>query len=208
MIRQLLEQHRFDYLVFSSVNGVQFFFDRVQLFDKQLTFLQSVRIAVTGSGTDNMLRKYIGRGADIIPEQQFSAEGVAEKLAEEAQRGKHFLHLRASRGRDTLRRQLEKNGGLVTEIAVYQSLDVEQPLQEIAELMRRGEIHYVTVTSSAIAGSLVRMFGNELKRTELVSMSPITSQTLRELGFPPQHEAETASMNGILDIFKQQNPNK
>jgi len=196
------EKDRFDYLVFSSVNGVRFFFDRIQLIGKQQIFLSSVRIAAVGSGTDTAIQQQTGRCADILPEK-FSAEGVLEKLVEEARSGKHFLLLRANRGRDILRRRLEEMGGTVTEIVVYQSIDVKQPLQEISAFMRQGNIRYVTVTSSSIARSLVRMLGKDLHQTELVSISPITSETLRELGFPPRYEAATASMESIVDVFRQ-----
>jgi uroporphyrinogen III methyltransferase/synthase len=219
-IRRLVLNHKneknaFDWLVFSSINGVQFFFDRNQFLieekidpekttfgvqQEQLAFLNPIRIAVIGAETDAALQRRIGRRADILPEI-FSIEGVLEQLLQEAKAGQHFLLLRASRGREILRQRLEEAGGIVTEVVVYQSVDVEQPTPDITEKMRKGEIQYVTVTSSSIARSLVRMFGEELHRCELVSISQITSKTLRELGFPPQYEAKTASIGGILEIF-------
>ncbi len=203
----------FDWLVFSSANGVNFFFDRVRaLQDAAATsssttngveqgFLKPVRIAVVGSGTDFAVQKRIGRRADVLPEL-FAAEGVLEHLTHDASKGKRFLLLRASRGRDVLKRTLTETGGVVTEIVVYRSVDVQEALPENIERMRRGEVDWTTVTSSAIARSLVRLFGDVLRQTRLVSISPITSDTLRELGFPPALEAKTASMDGIVDVLK------
>jgi uroporphyrinogen III methyltransferase/synthase len=216
------ENNSFDWLVFSSVNGVQFFFDRDQflkeeqdepdkttfgVLQKQLDFLKPIRIAVIGAETDAALQRRIGRHADILPEI-FSIEGVLEHLLKEAQHGKRFLLLRASRGREILRQRLQEAGGIVTEVVVYKSVDVKHPLPEIMESMRLGNIHYVTVTSSAIACSLVKMFGNDLRQCKLVSISPITSKTLRELGFPPQYESQIASMKGIIDVFRPFSPNR
>jgi uroporphyrinogen III methyltransferase/synthase len=221
VIRRILFDHEhnknsFDWLVFSSVNGIQFFFDRDQslkeeknetdktIFDilqKQLEFLQPIRIAVIGAETDAALQRRIGKRADILP-KIFSIEGILEHLLKEAQDGKRFLLLRANRGRELLRQRLQEAGGVVTEVVVYKSVDVKYPSPEIVESMRLGNIHYVTVTSSAIGCSLVKMFGNDLRRCKLVSISPITSKTLRELGFPPQYEAQTASIKGILDVLK------
>ncbi|MDR2754967.1 MAG: uroporphyrinogen-III synthase [Planctomycetaceae bacterium] len=219
VIRRLLledENNGFDWLVFSSVNGVQFFFDRYQFLEKekseletttfgvsqeQLIFLKPIRIAVIGAETDTALQRRIGRRADILPDI-FSIEGVLEYLLKEAHSNKRFLLLRANRGRDILRRHLEEAGGIVTEVVVYKSVDVERPEAEIKKILRQGKINYITVTSSSIACSLVRMFGEDLRRSELVSISPITSKTLRELGFPPHHEAKIASIRGILDILK------
>ncbi|MDR0704795.1 MAG: uroporphyrinogen-III synthase [Planctomycetaceae bacterium] len=215
------EKNGFDWLVFSSVNGIQFFFDRDQflkeekdepdkttfgILQKQPEFLKPIRIAVIGAETGAALQRRIGRRADILPEI-FSIEGALEHLLKEAQSGKRFLLLRANRGREILRQRLQEAGGIVTEVVVYKSVDVKHPSPEIAEAMRLGNIHYITVTSSAIACSLVKMFGNNLRQCKLVSISPITSKTLRELGFPPQYEAKIASMKGIIDVLRPFSPN-
>ncbi|MDR2116963.1 MAG: uroporphyrinogen-III synthase [Planctomycetaceae bacterium] len=219
VIRRLLLENKkngFDWLVFSSVNGIQFFFDRQQFLteekneldktpfgvtQEQLAFLKPIRIAVIGAETDAALQRRIGQHADILPEI-FSIEGVLEYLLKEAHSGQRFLLLRANRGRDILRRRLEEAGGIVTEVVVYKSVDVEQPEPKIAAFLQQGKIDYITVTSSSIACSLVKMFGENLRRSELISISPITSKTLRELGFPPQYEAKTASIKGVLDVLK------
>ncbi|MDR0609214.1 MAG: uroporphyrinogen-III synthase [Planctomycetaceae bacterium] len=225
-IRRILldDKHKangFDWLVFSSVNGVQFFFDRDQflkeektepgkttfgILQKQMEFLKPIRIAVIGADTDAALQRRIGQRADILPEI-FSIEGVLEHLLTEAHNGKRFLLLRANRGREILRQRLQEAGGIVTEVVVYKSVDVKHPSPAIAEAMRLGNIHYVTVTSSAIGCSLIKMFGTDLRQCKLVSISPITSKTLRDLGFPPQYEAKIASMKGIIDILRPFSPN-
>lgn len=218
-IRQLLiddETVGFDWLVFSSGNGVEFFFNRVEQirqesdFDPEKTgfgisehhlgMMKPFRIAVVGSGTDEALKKRIGRRADVLPEL-FAAEGVLEQLLPEAREGKRFLLLRASRGRDVLKRMLQEAGGRVSEVVVYQSVDVSRAEPEIVELMDRGKIDWITATSSSIARSLVRLFGETLRKSRLVSISPITTGTLEELGFSPALEAKIASMNGLVEIL-------
>ena len=191
---QKLLRNEFDWLIFSSSNGVHAFFDRAakNSFD--------IPIAVVGGGTDAALYQRIGRHAAIVPET-FTAEHVAEALSGEAKQGKRFLHLRANRGRDVLRLMLTESGGCVTEIAVYQSVDRTDADSQIADLLRHGKIDYTTVTSSAIARALVNMFGDSLRQTSLVSISPITSQVLCSLGFPPLYEAKEASLAGIVNLL-------
>ena len=196
---QNLRQGVFDWLIFSSSNGVHAFFDRIS--EPQFLDCASIRIAVVGTHTDTALYHRLNRHADIIPET-FTAEGVAEALLSEAERGRRFLHLRADRGRDVIKRLLTETGGNVTEIAVYRSVDRTHADPAMIELMRQGKIDYVTVTSSAIATSLVNMFGELLRHTSLISISPITSQTLCNLGFPPHHEATEASLNGIINVLR------
>ncbi|MDR0328463.1 MAG: ribonuclease P protein component [Planctomycetaceae bacterium] len=192
---QNIRSGQFDWLIFSSSNGVHSFFDRLG----QVS-VADVRIAVVGNSTNDTLYQRMGRNADIVPET-FTAEGVVAALFAEATQGKRFLHLRASRGRDTIRQLLTESGGSVTEIAAYRSVDRIHADPQMTELLQRGSIDFVTVTSSAIARSLTAMFGELLRQTSLVSISPITSQTLCDLGFPPQKEADEASLDGIVRVL-------
>src|SRR5690606_20639988 len=124
-------------------------------------------------------------------------EGLAEELAQDAA-GKRFLLIRASRGREVLAETLTAAGGEVEQIICYESRDVTAPALEIAGQLAAGHIDWITVTSSAIARSLVALFGEDLRRAKLVSISPITSATLRELGHEPAAEAETYTMEGLV----------
>ena len=202
---QKLRQGKFDWLIFSSSNGVHSFYDRIEeaADDRQRTAAEgTIRIAAVGSSTDAALYQRTGRHADVVPET-FTAEGLAETLLPEARQGKRFLSTRANRGRDVLQRLLTEAGGSVTEIAVYRSVDRTDANPKTAELMQNGNIDFVTVTSSAIATSLVKMFGESLRQTSLISISSITSETLRRLGFPPQREANESSHAGIIKVLDQ-----
>jgi uroporphyrinogen III methyltransferase / synthase len=190
---------RFDWLVFSSSNGVRQFFDR--LFDplmkprRDIRAVGNIKIAAIGPGTADELARYHLR-ADVVPDE-YRAESLAQALAGQAKK-KRFLLVRASRGREVLAEQLTAGGAIVEQVVVYESSDVEQPDPEIAARMAEGQIQWTTVTSSAIARSLVRLFSNSLRKTKLVSISPVTSATLRELGFEPAAEAKEYTMAGIV----------
>ena len=106
--------------------------------------------------------------------------------------------LRASRGREVLAERLRAAGATVEQIVVYCSTDVAQADPEIAAALAAGHIDWVTVTSSAIARSLAHMFGKELRKTKIVSISPVTSATLQELGFSPTAEAKQYTMEGVV----------
>jgi uroporphyrinogen III methyltransferase/synthase len=69
---------------------------------------------------------------------------------------------------------------------------------DVVERLRAGRIDWTTVTSSAIARSLWRLFGDDLRRTQLASLSPVTSATLRELGLEPTAEAQSATLEGLV----------
>jgi uroporphyrinogen III methyltransferase / synthase len=196
----LAELDRFDWLVFSSANGVHALLGRLDTLGYDLRRLGSVRLAAIGPATSAVLRHYHLR-VDCQP-ARYQAEDLAAALAGEAS-GKRFLLARASRGRDVLARQLLAAGGDVRQIVVYESVDVKTPDPDIARQLSEATIDWTTVTSSAIARSLVTLFGPALHRTRLASISPITSETLRTLGFEPAVEARTATMQGIVDAICQ-----
>ena len=108
---------------------------------------------------------------------------------------------RASRGREVLSEELTTAGADVEQIVVYSSDDVPAGDPEIAALLADGKIDWITVTSSAIARSLARMFGENLSRSRLASISPITSGTLRELGYSPSAEATVYTMDGVVEAI-------
>jgi uroporphyrinogen III methyltransferase / synthase len=170
-------------------------------------------VAAIGPGTAEELRRY-GLAADLVPDQ-FRAEALAESLLKEIQskggspifssrksgqssRSPRLLLIRASRGRETLAETLTAAGARVEQIVVYTSTDVVLADPHVAALLRAGSIDWITVTSSAIARSLAKLFGGELRRAKLASISPLTSGVLRELGFEPTAEAAEYTLPGLV----------
>jgi uroporphyrinogen III methyltransferase/synthase len=108
------------------------------------------------------------------------------------------LLVRANRGREVLAEQLTAAGATVEQVAAYTSRDVPAADPSIAEALAAGQIDWITVTSSAIARSLVNLLGDALRQSRLASISPITSETLRELGHPPVVEAASYTAAGLV----------
>ncbi|HUY35835.1 MAG TPA: uroporphyrinogen-III C-methyltransferase [Pirellulales bacterium] len=188
----------FDWLVFSSANGVNYLLDRLCQRHGDLRRLGPLKLAAIGPGTADALAGYKLR-PDVVPDE-FRAEALAQALAGGAA-GRRFLLARASRGREVLAEQLRAAGGEVEPIVVYGSRDVLAPEPEVAAELSAGTIDWVTVTSSAIARSLAAMFGDQLRKARLASISPVTSGTLRELGFEPAVEAGEYTMAGIVEAI-------
>lgn len=185
----------FDWIVFSSVNGVEKFLGR--LFDRKLDMRRAGRakLAAIGPATAAALAdRHLH--ADLMP-SEFRAEALAADLAPLA-RGKRVLLIRASRGRDVLAELLSQAGAVVEQAVVYESRDIESPDSEVRDALTAGRVDWTTVTSSAIARSLVAMFGETLRKTRLVAISPLTAETLAETGHPAALVAETYTSGGIL----------
>jgi uroporphyrinogen III methyltransferase/synthase len=122
-------------------------------------------------------------------------------LKADADAGKRFLLARANRGREVLAEQLAAAGGTVEQIAVYTSRDVAACDPEIEQALATGGIDWITVTSSEIARSLAHLFGNQLGEARLASISPLTSATLRELGYEVAAEANPYTTAGLVDAI-------
>lgn len=186
----------FDWIVFSSSNGVRYFLDRVWHRGLDMRHLGACKIATMGPGTTSELGRYQLR-SDCQP-SEFRAEELADALCPMVT-NKRCLLIRASRGREVLAERLTQAGASVEQVVTYSSSDAIENREAFQSLIESRQIDWVTVTSSAIAKSLVAGFGDVLKSVKLVSISPITSQTLRELGYEPAVEAEEYSMDGIVN---------
>jgi len=188
----------YDWLVFSSVNGVQYFLGRLLQCGWDMRHLAGPKLAAIGPGTAEELAAYHLR-PDLVP-PEYRAESLADELAARA-RGARVLLARASRGRDLLAQRLEQAGAIVQQVVVYSSTDEPAPDAEILRRLLAGQIDWVTVTSSAIARSLAAMFGADLGRAKLASISPVTSETLRQLGYEPAVEAKVYTMEGLVQAI-------
>jgi uroporphyrinogen III methyltransferase/synthase len=186
----------FDWLVFSSSNGVEYFIHRLMQLGYDIRALGGRRLAAIGPATVDTLAEYHLK-ADVSPDS-YRAEALAEKLAPLAN-GKRFFLARASRGREVLAEMLTAAGGNVTQAVVYESRDVAQPNPEVLEALTAGRIDWTTVTSSAIARSLVAMFGDALRHTKLAAISPLTAEVLSELGHEPAVVAKSYTTDGVIE---------
>jgi uroporphyrinogen III methyltransferase/synthase len=192
----LAQLAQYDWVAFSSANGVRYFLERLCGEARDIRSLGGTRLAAMGPGTAAELVRWRLK-ADLAPPDEFRAESLADALAPEAA-GKRFLLARASRGREVLADRLRAAGAGVDQVVVYRSIDVDRPDPQIASWLAAGEIDWVTVTSSAIARSLVKLLGDALRHARLASISPVTSATLRELGYEPSSEAGEYTMEGVV----------
>ncbi|HEX4589799.1 MAG TPA: uroporphyrinogen-III C-methyltransferase [Gemmataceae bacterium] len=193
----------YDWLVFASANGVQSFLGRLRQICRDLRALAGLRIAAIGPGTAEALRGF-HLNADLVPDE-FRSESLAAALAEQAA-GKRILLARADRGRDVLRTELSKVAA-VDQVTVYRQVDADVRSHPAFEVLGRGEIDFVTVTSSNIARSFLRSL-DEAGRSRiqsgdvlLVTISPVTSAAVTECGYPVAAEAREFTIDGLIQAL-------
>jgi uroporphyrinogen III methyltransferase/synthase len=198
--RALAELDRYTWVVFTSSNGVHALIRRLRETGRDLRALGPVRLAVIGPSTAEALRSY-HLDPDLMP-KTYNSEALAAALAEKAAR-QRLLLARADRGRDVLRQELSRVA-TVEQVAVYSQVDTLEVDAEVLEALRRGDIRLITLTSSNIARALARILDPSTHeniragRIQLVSISPVTSQDIRAVGWPVAAEAAEATIEGVL----------
>ncbi len=189
----------FDWLVFTSPSGVRFFLDRLEQLGRDLRALGRIRLAAIGPTTAEALASYHLR-ADLVPES-FRSEALAAAIASRAA-GARILLARADRGRTVLRDELQHLAD-VTQVPVYHNADADSLPEGVADRIAEGSVDWITLTSSAITrrlhdllpASARRLIGD---RVRLASLSPVTSETARQLGWDVAVEAREYTWPGLV----------
>jgi uroporphyrinogen III methyltransferase/synthase len=194
----------YDWLIFTSVNGVACFFDT--LFDAGFDSraIGGLKTAVIGPATQEKLLSF-GIKADVVPES-YVAESVIEAFKSEDVKGKKFLLPRARDARSVLPEQLVKMGGDVDEIITYEAVEDKSAALEIVSMLEKCEIDMITFTSSSTVTNFAKMLpegrlSELMKDVRIASIGPITSETASGLGLKPDIEAEVYTIPGLCDAI-------
>jgi uroporphyrinogen III methyltransferase/synthase len=187
----LMNLDRFDWIIFTSANGVRAFMDRLLEQGRDARALGGVRLAVIGPATAQALQAY-GLAADVVPDT-FQAEGLLEVLTPFITPGIRILLARAEQARDVLPEGLMRLGAEMAVVPVYRAVPPAAVPPEAAPILDAGRVAVLTFTSSATVHNFAGLVGTarfqELAaRAAVASIGPITTATLKEYGITPQIE--------------------
>ncbi|VBB08834.1 uroporphyrin-iii c-methyltransferase signature 2 [Lucifera butyrica] len=189
----------YQWLIFTSVNGVEAFFCRLHAAGKDTRSL-GLKVAAIGAPTAERLSAF-GVIADLVP-LEFRAEGVIEALTGRIGAGTKILLPRAAVARDILPESLRRMGCQVDVVEAYRTLPGEFDGPELGERLRAGEIDLITFTSSSTVTNLLSLLGeagNELiARIKVACIGPITAATCLENGIKPEIIAEEYTIHGLV----------
>ncbi len=180
----------YDWIVFTSANGVEAFFSRLRELGKDSRCLGGVRICSIGARTSEALQE-MHLSLDLLPER-FSSEGIVEEFRKVELRGKNVLLARSDLADDTLPSSLESLGANVKDIACYQTV-MGQPDESVIADLAKGKIDVVTFTSASTARNFATILGDDLEKipkgTLFASIGPVTTRAAKEAGMDIQIEA-------------------
>lgn len=192
----------YDWIVFTSVNGVQFFFDRLFGSDLDVRALNHLRTAAIGPATAERLLNF-GLKSDIIPEN-YRAESVVEAFNREKLKGKKILLPRAGEARPVLPVELHKMGAEVKEVTAYLTEKVQENADLLIKQLEDKSIDLITFTSSSTVKNFKSLlpsdtFSQLLDGVTVASIGPITTETATELGFKVDTTAAVYTIPGLCE---------
>lgn len=192
----------YTYLVLTSKNGVDIFFDKLDEMGLDSRALANLKVCAIGTATSKAIAEK-GIKADIVP-TKFVAEYLFEELKPVLKPSDKVLIPRAKNARDFL---VDKIGEIceVKEVHIYETVVDPTRKEEVLEALEEGNINYITFASSSTVKNFVEIVGLEnldkLKDIKVISIGPVTTQTAKELNVKVYREAEVATIDGMVDTI-------
>lgn len=207
----LAATERYDWLLFTSVNGVRYFFEACLSLRIDVRRFAGARIGAVGPKTEAAL---LERGwiADLVP-SVFQGDQLGKELLPLMKSGEKVLLPRAKTAREALPGLLREAGVQVTDLPVYETVLSEEGASEALELLKDGKLHAVTFTSSSTVKNLAAVLerrrwpqpAESFKGIPAFSIGPLTSETARAAGFTVAGEAAEATIDGLIQAIIQYN---
>ena len=213
----------YDWLILTSVNGVEAMWDRMKQKRVGPDFSRAVKVSKTGSALaagGPLLRiaaigpatkkaiEQRGVKVDVVP-KEYVAESVVKSLKRKV-RGKRVLLVRAKVARDVIPNELRKAGAHVDVVEAYETVvpNSSRTRLRVALNNPKKRPHVVTFTSSSTVRNFVDLTGAKDKRSRkefagihMASIGPVTSSTLRELGLPVDIAAKEFTIPGLIQAI-------
>lgn len=179
-IDALAEYH---WIVFTSANGVAFFFRRLKALGRDIRDLKGVRIATIGPATAAALESRSLR-VDLVPEE-FVSEGVVRAFAGEGLKGRRVLIPRAQEARDVIPEGLRDLGARVDCVTAYRTVRSDRQRSELEPLLAAGKVDAITFTSPSTVRCFLEIMGPDFRPPEgvlIACIGPVTVRAARKAG--------------------------
>ncbi len=199
----------YDWLILTSVNGVDAMWERMQRLRTQAADLKGrIRIAAIGPATKKAIEQR-GLHVDVMP-KEYVAESVVRSLKGKV-KGKRALLVRAKVARDVIPRELRKAGAQVDVVEAYETVVPQSSRKRIVAAFRNPATrpNVVTFTSSSTVKNFVALLSASsgkqrealLNGVQTASIGPVTSSTLREAGLPVDIRAKEFTIPGLIEAI-------
>ena len=192
---------RYGWLVFTSVNGVRFFRERLAALNLDARALHGVKVAAIGPATAKAVES-MGIRADLVP-SSYVAEGVAQAMLELGMKGERVLLPRAKEAREVLPEALRAAGAVVDVITTYENVPSEENRDAVIAALENDELDCITFGSSSTVRNFLASIPLEtLKKhpgVRFAAIGPVTAETMRRMGLTPDILPENFTIPALAD---------
>jgi len=212
--RAIDQLNSYDWIIFTSTNGVNFFFERLREKGEDHYLPSSLKVCAIGPATAYQLRDK-GIRVDYTP-KEFVAEAILEEFKEMSVRGRRILLARAKEARDVLPQGLRKMGAEVDVVEAYQTVKPKGGSRRLKKLLEDGGIDVITFTSSSTVNHFAELlkkedFKNLLGSIAIACIGPITARTAigweMRVRIRPKEYTTPALTQAIAKYFSKKYPN-
>lgn len=197
--RAIDEASTYDWIIFTSGNGVKYFFKR--LFDRgaDIRDLKGVKICAIGSKTASELRRF-GLRVDLVPEE-FRAEGLIDAFSKEGIKGRRFLLPRAEAAREIFPEKVRMEGGHIDVPVAYRAVKPEIHGKRLRRFLLEGRITVAVFTSAATFNNFREIMGEQadalLRSVAIAVIGPVTAKAVEKAGLSVAIMPEAATMEAM-----------
>ena len=194
---------KYSWIIFTSTNGAEKFFDRLYYKNRDIRALGGARIAAIGQSTAQKLLTY-GIKADIVP-KEFFAEGLLEKIQPFVDADSNILIPRAKEARTVLPDALRSIGAKVDVVQCYKTIAADCDYSDVIAKLENREIDVVTFTSSSTVTNLLSLLNGRkdlLNGVVKACIGPITAKTCEQNDIKPDITAKVYTIKGLADAIR------
>jgi len=199
-LQTLAKITEFDWLIFTSTNGVGIFFEVLESLGKDARVFGSAKVAAIGSETAAKLAEF-GIKADFVP-STFTSRELGKQLRAFANlQGKRVLLLRSQVASNELIELLAQSGAKVTNTAVYSVTTEKSDCAWLKQKIAEGKIEWLTFASPSSVNGFFEQIANDIVNSSSVkvaSIGPVTSEQLKNLGLRVDVQATEHTIDGLL----------
>ena len=197
--KALVQLESYNWLIFTSANGVQFFFQRLREKGRDIRDLKGIKICCIGPATAGQIEARCLR-VDLVPDE-YIAEGILKSFASMDLSGQKILIPRAMSARHLLPEGLKKLGAEVDVVTTYQTVNSDRKKEELATLINAGEVDVITFTSSSTVTNFVEIMGADNilpPHIRIACIGPVTASTAEKAGFNIDITQAEYTMDGLV----------
>ncbi len=213
------ELHKYNWIIFTSVNGVKFFFNRMMELKKDGRILGNSKICAIGPKTAQALKNRC-IVPDLMPEE-YRAEDIVRCFSQIQIKGERFLIPRVDNARDLLPKELKKMGAKVDVVCAYRNIlpEVEEQKKEkIREMLLKGKADIVVFTSPSTFYNFIKLLDipesrakDYFKDIKIACIGPVTANAVKKTGLKPAIMPEKYDIPHLIEaiiVYYEQNRSK